>query len=429
MVVEIGLRHYLEDGEFIVRKEAVAKLGKNSLETINRGEIPKFQEGGLVQRYQSGGAVKGAVKIDIYAPDSVSIHKVVVDDSMIKELPNIVKLSEEEQLKISSDYSDKKTQIDERYKERREAIENELTYQLGLIEENRLSLSESSRSKMLDLMRQGAKNEKELYNINDKEIVRLKTEIDKAISANKIAEAQNLTNQLGAIYTDRARKEIEEAKRAEDGRSLVNKLTSDEVKKNYQSELDMIEKLNNKILDTKAQQAKIDAGKQMEVAFNDSISSMKTALEDFTKSIKTMLTDIKSQTKDAKDDAIELGKMTGRKVTKLATGGLFTGSGQVGGYDSTDGDKTNAHLTGGEYVIKRTQTDKYKSLLHAINNDTYKHFLGGFSGGGQVGTPISQTNSENLVPIILNINGKGYNMKAEESIGKRLARELKLGGL
>lgn len=38
----------LEDGEFIVRKEAVRQLGINRLQTINQGIIPKYATGGLV---------------------------------------------------------------------------------------------------------------------------------------------------------------------------------------------------------------------------------------------------------------------------------------------------------------------------------------------------------------------------------------------
>jgi len=417
----------LEDGEFVVRKEAVSKLGRGALETINQGEIPKFQEGGIVRKYQSGGAVQGEYNIGVYSTDSASVHKVIVDDSMLKELPNIVRLNEEEQLKIAKDYSNKKSEIDKEYQARRKAIEEELTNTLQAIEERRLSFKDSLRAKMLDITRQSAKDEKELYEINDKEILRLKEEINKAISANKLAEAQSLTNDLGAIYTARAKKEIEEAKRAEDGRSLVSKLSSEQIKASYQSELEELSKLNDKIMDADAQQARINSGEEMKQAFNDSIASMQTALDSFTMSIKTMLEDINKQTRDTKKEAIELGHLTGRKVQKLATGGAFRGDGLVGGYDPTDSDKVNAHLTGGEYVINRTQTDKYKSILHAINNDTYKHFYGGFAGGGEV-ERIKQTVNSDLVPIILNINGKGYNMKAEENIGTQLAQELRREG-
>jgi len=51
----------LEEGEFIIRKEAVRALGLARLHTINEGKLPRYQTGGYVppiQKFNTGGAVQ-----------------------------------------------------------------------------------------------------------------------------------------------------------------------------------------------------------------------------------------------------------------------------------------------------------------------------------------------------------------------------------
>lgn len=85
---------------------------------------------------------------------------------------------------------------------------------------------------------------------------------------------------------------------------------------------------------------------------------------------------------------------TGGSVPQnLATGGTFTGSGKVPGYDASDSDKVNAKLTGGEFVIKRSAVDKYGlGLLTQINNKK----LGKYANGGLVSPlPVSRIDNNN----------------------------------
>jgi len=55
------IKALLEAGEFIVRKEAVKRLGLDRLRTINEGKLPKYQSGGLVApsmpRFAKGGSI------------------------------------------------------------------------------------------------------------------------------------------------------------------------------------------------------------------------------------------------------------------------------------------------------------------------------------------------------------------------------------
>lgn len=101
---------------------------------------------------------------------------------------------------------------------------------------------------------------------------------------------------------------------------------------------------------------------------------------------------------------------------RLAVGGTFTGAGKVPGYDSTDSDRVNAKLTGGEFVVKRSAVDAYgTSLLHSINNMS----LPKFAKGGEVG---GATSSGNIQPINLNIGGKSFKMMSDREVAESLQR-------
>lgn len=112
----------------------------------------------------------------------------------------------------------------------------------------------------------------------------------------------------------------------------------------------------------------------------------------------------------------------GQIPQKLATGGTFTGSGKVPGYDPTDSDKVNALLTGGEFVIKRSAVDAYgSSMLHAINNMS----LPKFATGGEVSNPSSKGD---LQPININIGGKSFGMMTDRDIAEALQRHINSEG-
>lgn len=90
----------------------------------------------------------------------------------------------------------------------------------------------------------------------------------------------------------------------------------------------------------------------------------------------------------------------------LAVGGTFTGSGRVAGYDSTDSDKVNAFLTGGEFVIKRKAVDLYGlSFLNAINSMRMPKPQGYADGGIVSG---GSSSGSQLRPLQLNIGGNSF---------------------
>lgn len=115
---------------------------------------------------------------------------------------------------------------------------------------------------------------------------------------------------------------------------------------------------------------------------------------------------------------------------KLATGGVFTGSGRVQGYDPTDSDSVSAKLTGGEFVIKREAVDSYGlSLLHAINSMNYQTPTPKFATGGLVGNKSSENSTSSLQPINLNVGGnKGFSMFADKEVAEALQRYLQANG-
>ena len=117
---------------------------------------------------------------------------------------------------------------------------------------------------------------------------------------------------------------------------------------------------------------------------------------------------------------------------RLATGGRFTGSGGVPGYDPTDGDKVNAKLTGGEFVIKRRSVDKIGlPILNQLNNVVSKAAvrsmrlpkLPGYADGGLVGgasTTASMTPAQ--TPINLNIGGESFGVMGDREVAAALQR-------
>ena len=108
-------------------------------------------------------------------------------------------------------------------------------------------------------------------------------------------------------------------------------------------------------------------------------------------------------------------------IQRLASGGTFTGSGRVAGYDATDSDKVTAMLTGGEYVIKREAVDNIGlDVLHNINNMTVK----GYSQGGQV----SSGGESGVQPINLNIGGNSFKMTSDRETAEALQRFLESEG-
>ncbi len=120
----------------------------------------------------------------------------------------------------------------------------------------------------------------------------------------------------------------------------------------------------------------------------------------------------------------------GGLIPKFSTGGTFTGSGRVPGYDSTDSDKVNAKLTGGEVVIKRQATDFYGADFLLKLNSMKIPKLPGYASGGYVDSAKTSTAATpNLQPINLNIGDSSFSVMSDQEVGEALKRHLnKTGG-
>ena len=111
---------------------------------------------------------------------------------------------------------------------------------------------------------------------------------------------------------------------------------------------------------------------------------------------------------------------------KFAGGGVFRGSGRVGGYDPFDSDSVNAYLTGGEYVINRRAVDMYgTALLDAINKMRFMKPKG-YAFGGLVGN--STQTSVQQTPINLTIGSNSFSMFADRGVADSLKEYLNLEG-
>ena len=193
----------------------------------------------------------------------------------------------------------------------------------------------------------------------------------------------------------------------------------------------------------------IDASKKLADALSKGLTvddtevkRLKKLLDDMTKPMKSKLTvDSNAPKVQSQLDKLD-GRVTrsthiiktvqaksgGGVVQKLATGGTFTGSGRVPGYDSTDSDKVNAKLTGGEFVVKRSAVKAIGlDMLHKINSKKFS--VPGFSEGGQVGASSSTTtNSGNMATINLNIGAKTFTVMSPKEVADALQKHLENEG-
>lgn len=118
---------------------------------------------------------------------------------------------------------------------------------------------------------------------------------------------------------------------------------------------------------------------------------------------------------------------------RLATGGRFTGSGRVPGYDPTDSDKVNAKLTGGEFVIKRSAVNVIGvPALNRLNNIVKSKDvrlmrvprLPGYATGGLVDTDTAVTKSSpslgDLGTLTLQVGGQAHHVLAPREVAEAL---------
>jgi len=138
-----------------------------------------------------------------------------------------------------------------------------------------------------------------------------------------------------------------------------------------------------------------------------------------------------SSTHTVYERVVPARSLGGRIPQKLATGGRFTGSGKVPGYDATDSDRVNAKLTGGEYVINRRAVDKIGlDTLHAINQ--FRFNIPKFATGGLVGNAPSQntvaTVPKNFGTLNLAVGDKTFPALVPEEVADALTKYINTQG-
>lgn len=215
---------------------------------------------------------------------------------------------------------------------------------------------------------------------------------------------------------DKAKKEIDDASRAEE-KDPIEKPVIAGIKP-FKEDIKKLDIIVKDIAPTVDIQANTDAVDKAKDRLEQPTNSMHVIDPDANKAIKAinLLRKPTSSTHTVYVREVYTRANGGLIPQKLATGGTFTGAGKVPGYDATDGDRVNAKLTGGEFVVKRSAVDAYgTSLLHSINNMS----LPKFATGGQVGGAATQTE---LQPINLNIGGQSFKMMTDRDIAESLQR-------
>ncbi|CAB3795485.1 phage tail length tape measure family protein [Pararobbsia alpina] len=160
-------------------------------------------------------------------------------------------------------------------------------------------------------------------------------------------------------------------------------------------------------------------------AFQASFNDMNNALESFVTTGKfsfssfatSVLDDLakialkaaESQIFNALFNTDSTGFSTGGSVGHYATGGSITGAG------TGTSDSIPAMLSNGEYVIRASQANKYRSLLDSINNGRAAHFA---TGGvvGSVGTQTVGPSVSGGSPIHLSLSGGGGGLTPQDLV-------------
>jgi len=437
------IKALLEAGEFIVKKEAVQRLGVGRLKTINEGKIPRFKEGGYITpRFADGGSVASSSIMSSLTlggipdlPDTASTHKINVDSSSVDE------------------YALKRAEIEEKLAIKIKEINVQLSADLKGLDDNRLSQLESTQDKMYNLRTSANLSEVDAEKVKVEELARLNQLFNEQMSNGRISEAQRTAGAIDSINYKTAQDEISQLKLTGDAKT---KAVNDIIAK-YSEESGAVQKLNDKLMDTKAidfrKNASINSAKAQQIAFENLAKTIADSIAKAISSINKQVSSTSNALQSLKGEIRGVIKSTGnssfgarrRRKARVgtqsssffsggmgftySTGGLagkkaepkrFSTGGSLSGYGG--GDRINALLEAGEFVIRKEAVRKLGiNTMKNINQGN----LAKFSTGGSVGNRGSSMSVGRTVNLNLNIGDKQYNAIADEDVANALERHLR----
>jgi len=387
----------LEQGEFIVRKEAVKSLGINRLQTINQGIIPKFATGGLVG---IGTPQKLLEKLSSTTSNSSNNASSSNWDSLISllrdllssgGLPSNFKNIFKDMLKSVEENKKTFTSREDVVNKKIIGINNNtfgkvLTPGQAKINARQKTLYQNN----LDIISKDGQTK--LSDFNDK------LAIDKGKLADYITKIISIKEQITPLLTDLNIKPPIALKDSMD----LNKITTyfNQLNK-YKNNADKLKKETI----ANIQQTKDYYGSGISEITKDSVMRYYDNTYSGYKTNNMFGVDINKYIKHI---------MSNYTLPKFKTGGLLSGYG--------GGDKNLSLLENGEFVIRKEAVKNFGSgLFEKLNNLS----LPKFQTGGFVGTMQTQ---QNLNDVNLNFtmpSGNTYQTVSSSEVAKALGNELR----
>jgi len=465
----------LEDGEFIIKKEAVAHHGTGFMEQINnmKSAIPKFATGGLigynkpeqlVQSYDSGGGSSGG---NSKGSDGYDKKKEEIEDRVY----GVIGGSSRHHFKyLDTGYNGwknyknpslakfKKLEVPENLKDKKLKIVNDgetikKDWKALSVNDSRIALlNQKIRAMSEDALAKGItlENNPELQKVKAE-----KVELTKKVDLDRLSVRLYDFKEKMDKFTEKAKTRNAEEKAIKDeekAKADKEKAKADEKAKPQQKALEALKRghfdIPNKqaILETtnednvawknKVDQQKIK--KIIAVATNPA-GKFKGTPEEIRKKANDYLVKLQESlhSKKSLDDKhrkeVEQRKTDtlNKEVLGYKNGGEINGlkGGKLKGYGG--GDRNLALLEDGEFIVRKEAVKHHGTdTLHKLNNMqvTLPKFATGGSVGG-VNLPSSMSGNSGLndtTNINFNMpNGKGFAMKSSPDVATALAQEFK----
>jgi len=322
-------------------------------------------------------------------------------------------------------------------------INEDLAKELNTIATKRFEASQSIDQRIRDLKR-GALNEDKAYYAAQHDAEEALSQAKLALKNEEYAQYRVYIQDYEKLVTDSAGREIKV-----NDRILVSE---EQTRKTALDGLKNIKTLEVQYY-TQKESAARNAAKTATTTANQELSSVQARIVK-QKELIALLSKPTKSTHTVKDNVPEvISRINRLKVTthsnhivhvkevisragggpvpqKLAGGGVYTGSGRVPGYDPTDSDKVNAHLTGGENVTNRKASQFYgQRMMDDINSMRFPK-VPGYAEGGLVGVEASSANTAApLQPVVINMGGNSVSaLMSPEQVMEALAIGIKRQG-
>lgn len=399
----------MEPGEFVIRKEAVAKYGPNLFEKLNAmnvnvGDVIKRRFGGIIPGYKEGGEITVPIDNSNAAVKKYRKKSQEINDSFAEAMKSI----REDLEKTTKQYQDSLKSAAKQNEETANSIQQTFAAAADNIRRSHADTLRGIEDSTRNIQREG-KTDAEIYRDTQRQVADLQQQAQAALKSGDLEAAQRL--QQGIV---KLAGELGRAVEDSDGNVVVNQ---------QQAEKTAIDILEN----TKALSEQI-ADKQLAAAEQQRQQQEAQQAAQHAQMVKNInaehqqrMADLAKQQSQERKNAAEalreaLKIVQPKMIIKTGQTGtvfpttirLFNSGGDVPGVGNED--NVPAMLTPGEWVINKLSVAKYgPKFIDAINKGT----LPKFASGGPVGSMPSIPDGKSVTIEFKSQNGSS--VKAQVS--------------